>query len=381
MSIATLGKKAFNAAKNRAKSNIKAGAREAITGKREKSAAEKIASKAINAAFPGLKKYLALLGIFVILFLVALPSIIWAALQNYFGYIGEKYTEGVYEAENIIDGVIQGGFSAIGATVTYFFEKDGKDDYAENVTDQEADEALNITASEAAERKTLIHYVNATKKKLIQRADSMWRSMDILLNSNSFALDKYLNKRFQAEYSPDLYKKGSNNIRYTRYKYKMADAVMLMSLYTVQTGGNVTDLSMSDYYFWLGQQRTFTHRRDTIEDGLTFKYPEWQGGVLPQYLMEQVKRERAIFGKTISSFDSYASAADLALYCDVSIKPILDYDKEDGKHIVNWDVEVSIKCRPPEDIAYILGLFDGYETEYYEPANVAGLPSYEGGEP
>ena len=288
MSIATLGKKAFNAAKNSAKSNIKAGAREAITGKREKSAAEKIASKAINAAFPGLKKYLALMGIFVILFLVALPSIIWAALQNYFGYIEEKYEEGVYEAENIIDGVIQGGFSAIGATVTYFFEKDGKDDYAENVTDKEADEALNITASEAAERKTLIHYVNATKKKLIQRANSMWDSMDNLVNGNFFALDNYLNNRFQEDYSPDLYKKGYNSIRYTPYKYKMADAVMLMSLYTVQTGGNVTDLSMSDYYFWLGQQRTLGERKEIIDDNLVYMFNEWQGGVLPQYLMEHL---------------------------------------------------------------------------------------------
>lgn len=329
------------------------------------------------------------LGVF---FLYALPTAIFEAVSSYFQSVGEEWEEGVYSSERgiILAGVfetIKAGGRIIGDAVggaldimkgiwdglTSWFTSDSSsddgsgtrvDDGTETITEDGTE--LYVTHEEAAEKETLLNKIQACQDKVGLRAEQIKQAV---LDQHS-AIDQVFSSRFAGTY--DVWDGTTINVVYN--DISQAEAIRLLSAYTVVHGASLEDMNLSDFLKWLGYYREFSgaHTKfnlggDSI--GVTAAVKTWCGTFMPQYLQEQMEqdievkeREIAMSGgsedqleaerKAIKTrYEQYQGpAADLLLAVECpnfeDVQPIYrSVRNDDGSVTVHCSVSFSVAIR------------------------------------
>lgn len=349
--------------------------------------------------------FIVCLGVF---FLYALPTAIFEAVSSYFQSVGEEWEEGVYSAEGgiILAGIfetIKAGGRIIGDAVggaldfvkglwdglTSWFTSDSSsddgsgarvDDGTETITEDGTE--IYVTHEEAAEKETLLSKIESCQKKIEVRADQIKQA---IMDQHS-AIDQVFRSRFAGTY--DVWDGTTINVVYN--DVSQAEAIRLLSAFTVIHGASLEDMNLSDFLKWLGYYREFSGSNtefnlggDSI--GVTAKVKTWCGTFMPQYLQEQMEqdieakeREIAENGgdesqmeaarKSIkTSYEQYQGpAADLLLVVDCpnfeDVQPIYRTEiAEDGSIIIHCSVSfsVAIKTRSVDTLSTeIIGFWD-----------------------
>lgn len=344
------------------------------------------------------------LGVF---FLYALPTAIFEAVTSYFQSVGKEWEEGVYGAEGgiILAGVfetIKAGGRIIGDAVggaldfvkglwdglTSWFTSDSSsddgsgarvDDGTETITEDGTE--IYVTHEEAAEKETLLNKIQACQDKVGLRADQIKQA---ILDQHT-AIDKIFRNRFAGTY--DVWDGTTINVLYN--DISQAEAIRLLSAFTVIHGASLEDMNLSDFLKWLGYYREFSgaHTEFNLggDIGVTAKVKTWCGTFMPQYLQEQMEQDIEAMEHEIAenggsedqieaerksiktSYEQYQGpATDLLLIVDCpnfeNVQPIYrTVENDDGSVTVHCSVSfsVAIKTRTVEDLSTeIIGFWD-----------------------
>ncbi len=348
--------------------------------------------------------FIVCLGVF---FLYALPTAIFEAVSSYFQSVGKEWEEGVYSSDGgiILAGVfetIKAGGRIIGDAVggaldivkgiwdglTSWFTSDSSsddgsgarvDDGTETITEDGTE--IYVTHEEAAEKETLLNKIQACQDKIGLRADQIKQA---ILDQHT-AIDKIFRNRFAGTY--DVWDGTTINVVYN--DISQAEAIRLLSAFTVIHGASLEDMNLSDFLKWLGYYREFSgaHTEFNLggEIGVTAKVKTWCGTFMPQYLQEQMEQDIAAKEHEIAenggsedqieaerkavktSYEQYQGpAADLLLIVDCpnfeDVQPIYrTVVNDDGSVTIHCSVSfsVAIKTRTVEDLSTeVIGFWD-----------------------
>lgn len=348
--------------------------------------------------------FIVCLGVF---FLYALPTAIFEAVSSYFQSVGKEWEEGVYSSDGgiILAGVfetIKAGGRIIGDAVggaldivkgiwdglTSWFTSDSSsddgsgervDDGTETITEDGTE--IYVTHEEAAEKETLLNKIQACQDKVGLRADQI---KEAILDQHT-AIDKIFRNRFAGTY--DVWDGTTINVVYN--DISQAEAIRLLSAFTVIHGASLEDMNLSDFLKWLGYYREFSgaHTEFNLggDIGVTAKVKTWCGTFMPQYLQEQMEQDIEAMEHEIAenggsedqieaerksiktSYEQYQGpAADLLLIVDCpnfeDVQPIYrTVENDDGSVTVHCSVSfsVAIKTRTVEDLSTeIIGFWD-----------------------
>lgn len=325
-----------------------------------------------------------IVGLLMVCFLYALPTMIFEAVESFFSDLGERWDQTTYGGQ---DGVVWGGIKATIGSVgdivgsaakgiwdglcSLFTSKEGDvDDKSETLTDSGTE--LHVTQQEAAERETLNRKIDACIAKLTKRSDQ--------IEGGIKAVKPQIAEYFDSKYASTCDEWLGTKVQVVKNSLSKRDAVKLLSTYTVMTEGATKDIKLSDFMRWLGYYNEFTTARTSFNvggptNGVTASVQSWDGTFVPQYLFEQRKFENKEFDKQLTNFDKLSCpAVDLLLIVDCpnfeDIKPTYSIVEvsvrgSDGQmhtkkiKVGSVDVVVSIISRDIDSFSQIVGFWDG----------------------
>ena len=310
----------------------------------------------------------------MVLFLYALPTMIFEGVQSYKEEVDDHWNEVVASSSSESTGKFKAFFMTGGKLAGDLFGKFAEFinlDIDENDSFSETDSM--VTYDEEAEKTTLKAKRSACTKKINQRIDII--ASDVKSSVNDGAINSYFRKRFDQEYGGS-YRYDSVEINVNTVYLTDPYASEILSFYTVQTGGNISDIKVSELLYWLGQKTTNEQLIFKLGDQVDVSITAWNGRFLPQYLMEQKRYEKVLYkGETVTDFESMqCSAADLLIAIDsedfATLEPIITpvpetHTNQDGEEVtvtyyhVQWVVNIKIGCRDPHVLCDMAGLWDG----------------------
>lgn len=310
-----------------------------------------------------------------ILFLFALPTMMFEAVMSFVEMLKESFrnmhweqTMGVNFITALKNAAANIWSETVGLWWQWFKNKIAGDDrnYSDIDKDKLGDNAeeLRVTYEETSQKQTLMECVTATEDAYEARVEEMKEEITDPSGPVYPLVQQWGAARYSAEYGgqPQWYayqglhqskstayetlEDASADTQRTYYVYggatisvtssKMTDinAARIMAINTVTKGASLQDMALSDYQKWLGYN---PHEIDIwgwwpwrvrkysvpIDIGLGSNNPRvdrWIGTCLPQYLQDQVKFENNKFGGVVSdsiSSQSFA-ATDLCIQVDAS---------------------------------------------------------------
>lgn len=324
--------------------------------------------------------------IIMVMFLYALPTAIFEALDSYFAALGEQWKADTYGGTHavLLDAVaatIKAGASIVtdaarglwNGIKALFKDSAGYDKGSvEDILSSDGSE-LAVTAVEQAELDTLLRKLDTCTNKVTRRQEQV---KDAIIGQKKSLRSALYQARGTA------YDEFYLNLTVTVTPLPKYSAVQMLSLYTVQKGGNLNDVKISDLAQWFGWQSTLSGRtRFTISDfGVTCAVHTWSGRFMPEYLVEQRKQELDKNGAELTDFDAYGCAAtDLMILinapdmADVPISTRTEtrsstyIDPETGEEetdsytvvIATATMNVTVGTRPADALVDMTGLWDG----------------------
>lgn len=328
----------------------------------------------------------------IVMFLHALPTVIFETVCSYFEGVTEEWKEEVYSGGNDAfwsgilasikaGGTIVGGFSAsIWDNLQGSTSYDGANDAAQGAGGVSADDTeLHVTQDEAAEMETLQNKMDAALEKVAAREQLIYDS----IMENQGRISASVTSAYGTAYD-EFYV----NVSITTEGLTADAAVELLSLFTVQTNASLKELSMSDFLRWMGwYNSTNTSTSYFNLSNILYDVPikAWNGTFLPQYLEEQRQQEIELYGASVTDFDTYRCAAvDFMIIVDapwLEEIPIREYQKEITAEIINAqtgktetvvidtltvgvaDVSIWIHPRGVPSLVSLVGLWRGPLTE------------------
>ncbi len=341
-----------------------------------------------------------------IAFLYSLPTVIYEAAQSYVSDIQQEYERGVYESASAFTSKLEGIRAAttriaedVGGVIGKLWTRlKGKDtDDTESLTDDGGE--LLVAQVEEKEKKELTHKIEVAIKKTDNRMDQLEDNINAAKTDQVY---NYYSKVFDIEYS-DLdddktYVYTGAEMTVSKSSMTSSDASLLLSLYTVQKGGNVRDQEYLDFAKWLAypddslvmERTNFYIDGSLLPDKLSFSVHSLDGDYLPQYLEEQKKNDQIRAGilkdikeeeltasqkakkkKIDDYYRQYSCAAvDMLVYvdCDLTGPGYYRahehdvYDPETKEYLyteVSYTVTAYIKCRSTSLLTEATGLWAG----------------------
>ena len=351
-----------------------------------------------------------------VLFLYALPTVIFEAVQTFFESVRDVYDEVLFSGRygDATDSAGAALRITAGETVRRLWSAVFRaEDRAVPDAGTDAPD-LYVTQSEAAETEALNEKLRAACEKLEQRAESL--AAEILRGMRS---------RYEAlagDYTaPDGTLVSARVCLSTDASsaFSRSSALNLLALYTVQTGASITGIRLSDFQRWLGWDsgtmvpRSYaaadftdgylqllrgglerlrrvdvslgTVRADgSAGDPVTVSVVPWQGTCLPQYAVDTARYEAALFGRPVTPAVTGCAAVDLYLVAEVPdpaglpatvceyVLPVTvpDPDAPDGTRTV-WEKHrdivysavVRVKPRTMAGMLRLLGIAGTYEED------------------
>ena len=321
----------------------------------------------------------------MVLFLYALPSVIYEGVQSYASEVRAVWQETAAAGSSRAAGELNAFFTTGGKLVGDLFSaiagavSDGKDEN-DSFTEYDA----MVTWNEEAERNVLIEKRRACTNKVNQRIEVI---ADDLRNSGE--IDAWFRDRFRREYGAGyVYDPAEVIVRTVPLSEPYANEIL--AFYTVQTGGNVTGIDVSELLSWLGQKTDGETVPVRVGGRVDAEVTAWHGRFLPQYLLEQKRAEELLFGgETKTDFARMqCAAADLLIAVEspdfASLEPALTPVRTavtgpDGEgrnrtetH-VRWTVTITAGCRDPGVLSGMAGLWDGALYEEQDPGRLEDM--------
>lgn len=385
----------FDSAQNDIKGGIKMGMNAAKTAK----TLTKVASQAASGNIAGaavslikdpetLKKVLLVILIpvlcivlIIVAFLYSLPTSIYEGVNSFFSEVKEEWNEGVYEdGDDVlwssVSETIKTGGKIIAGTLSGKYWDSAKETLKEDgdsgslIDIQSIDgKELYVMQSEEAEMFTLNNKIDAVIKKMDARQSEIQTSI-------------YLKKEEIEQIVSSTYSSGYDKfnvvVRVNSNSLSREEAIELLSLYTVQTAGNVENQKLSDMMKWLGWYNsldTGTTSFNLSDLGVSCEVKTWKGTFLPQYLAEQIKQEEDRFTKAVTKKEDVGCAAvDLLIVVDcpsiseIPVEVSTEYsviknnkgmNELSSKTVGTAYVDINIRARTPSTLASLAGLWVG----------------------
>lgn len=312
-----------------------------------------------------------------ILFLFALPVMMFEALMTFIDTLNDVFSDAAYElsagvnfltamknaAKGVIDATVGKAMDWLGnAWASFksflFGDSQKKTDEGYSDLDEEymgdAASEIKITQSENDEKATLMDSLRMTQDAYNNRTAAMEES--ILGGDLHNAVVAAASADYQANYSGhdyvsahtkerDAYESREEALADTAkdyYTYDLPtvsvnagklsdmDAARIMSIYSVTKGSSLQNMNLSDYQKWLGYNPGYVgawwpwnkaNCTVPVDVGLGDDNPRverWIGFCLPQYLQDQVMYEQSTFGGTLcGAYGSQSCAAiDMCIVVD-----------------------------------------------------------------
>ena len=330
-----------------------------------------------------------------VLFLFALPVMMYEMLQSFFDDVKEIMEQYHLELQSGVDvfsavknlflGVTEALFKNVWGAIKSFFPStketsDVDSDRTISEIDKESfsedGEEMLIAQQEDAQMNTLKKCIEETQKAVESRTDDIEEAiMNDSSNSPKNIIAGIFKDRFNSSYGGSVWNEAvasssleaaaktyyiycPPSISVSALRLSQMDAARLMAIYTVVRGANIRDMRLSDYQKWLGYRpdyflpffRNFSRNQVKLDIGLGANNPhidKWIGTCMPQYLFDQVKFEKNNFGKEISSITGKKSCAaiDLLLTLDCpNVYEVVPVFNETPKTVY---VEVTKDAPPP----------------------------------
>ena len=397
-------KKKYDAAK---KAKEASGAAKTAAAAVGKAASGNVAGAAVEVAKSKEGKavmILALIPVFLVvltsvLFLYALPTMIFEGVQNYAEEVEESYNETVASSSSQTVGKVKAFFTTGGKLVTDFFS--GIADRIKGTTDENdsfAEADVKVTYEEQSETETLKAKRRACTNKINQRINII---SDDIRTGNLSKIDSYFRSRYNSEYKGGGYVYDTAEVNVNAVNLSEPYASEILSFYTAQTGGNIEDIKVSELLYWLGQKTDSSKINFKLGDQVDVSVSAWNGRFLPQYLLEQKRLEETWYGEAKTNFEKMqCSAADLLITVEAEdfsgMEPVITPEEhtsyKDGVEVtttiyhVQWVVNVKVGCRDPIVLRDMAGLWDGGLNEEQDQTRldnmlvgVGNFPMYSAG--
>lgn len=363
-----------------------------------------VAGAAVTAIKDGGKiiKYVAIFLAFIILisvlFMYALPYMIYEEVNSYFSNLSDVWAENYYGGDSgRIGSAIRAAFcvtkEAIKDAGNLFSDvwgmvTGGTANSADSRDKDLKDENdLFVMQEESAEKDTLSRKLDACIDKVNARANGILDAIKDSATHNG-AIYTYYYNQFQQEHGHDENAVfGGVIVTGSVQAIKKGEAVKLLSLYSVQTGGDIQDVGTAAFMKWLGYYNGALGGKANFDvgHGITLSVREWQGTCLPQYLVEQMKVDPLLLDATTEDArmsyytEKMCPAVDVILVVDANLDNafcmtaqtevmpdifdtiISDEDEAEPKIVTTYtyNLSVRIKTRSVDDLAAILGLWSG----------------------
>ena len=376
----------------------------------------KVASQAASGNYVGaavsllkdpqtLKKILVIIlfpVMLLILFLYALPTIIYEAVVAYFDGIVDEWNNYTYaEGHDALWGgiwatiraggtIIGDAASAVGRAAAHAWNwvvslfSSEPANKAENGTsiDVPTDEDMHVAQIESAERSVLLRKIKVCMDKVNAREKGIVRTLNNDRGKMVSAVKNYLSSTYGLPSDKIIV-----NVSIASEELSEDAAIEMLALYTAQTGASLEDIKDADLMKWMGWYNSLDSdywifwqkevKYSVLDGTVTGAVPIWNGTFIPQYLLEQKKQEIAEFGTTITDFNKYGCpAVDLCLYIDSPSLSILTYEEtpieeDTGETDENGDaiyetviyytsnLNISLRARNASALTSVAGLWAG----------------------
>ena len=198
---------------------------------------------------------------------------------------------------------------AVNRIASWFLSMFQTDDITGDAESAISSNELIVTIDESAETETLKAKLKVVQDKISARQEEIMSaisssetaiedSVDSFLWDNdiesSIPLLYYDNEIYPSWTDADV---SSVSVMYTSSALPEEDAIPLLSLYMVQSGGSLEDINLSTLMKWCG------YRDSSVETGystftvagLNISVPTWKGTFLPQYFYEEADADKEYF--------------------------------------------------------------------------------------
>lgn len=324
----------------------------------------------------------------MVMFLYALPTTIFEGVCSYFDRVAETWAEGAYAGGNDafwsgIWAVVKTGGSLAEEAVTdvarsiwdglkgmFGFHASEDENGGFGGNDLTDGMELHVTQQEEAERSTLEKKIETAMEKMKAREENIKSAIQRRSGDISTAVTDVYGEAYDQFYVV---------INITTEELSKSAAVDLLSLYTVQEGASLNEISLSSFMKWLGwynstnTSTSYFSLSDILSD---VAIKTLRGTFLPQYLVEQRKQEIEMFGMEKTDFDQHRCAAIdflLIVDCPNMSDIIIESDvveageDEEGNTIYETVgtayVNIRIYPRNASSLISAVGLWEGDLTE------------------
>lgn len=313
-----------------------------------------------------------------ILFLFALPTMMYEAVMSFVENLKEDFATYHWEREqginfvtalkNAVENVWMDTIGNLWTRFKNWLTNEDDRNYSdidkENLGDDP--DALRVTQVEAAQKATLMSCVTATEEAYKTRTDEMKEEITAPGSYIYSLVQSYGSSSYASQYGgfpqwndyvgthqtqdtayesleeatadaqQTYYVYGGATISVTASKMKDTDAAKIMAINTVSRGASLKDMKLSDYQKWLGYNpdvidllKWWPWRARKYEVpldiGLGSDNPwvdRWIGTCLPQYLQDQERYEISKFGSVVSAGMTSQSCAAIDLCIQVQASDI-----------------------------------------------------------
>ena len=353
---------------------------------------------------------LLLFTMLAVLFLYALPTMIFEAVVSYFDVVAERWQETTYAGGGnvfwngvwatiktggeIIGDIAQGLWDSLKSLFTTGSGEDtgaAQDPLSDNGMElqviQDGPNYLEALVDanalkQGAEYYTLLRKVDACVEKINVREQAIQSA----INAQSGAIQDAVNARYASSYDH-----FNTTVRVTTEPMSQSGAIQLLGLYTVQTNASLQEIRLSSLMKWLGWNGGGGTTSFSLADyGVSCSVNAWKGEFLPQYLLEQELQEKHLSGSntTYTDFSEYrCPAVDLVIVVDcpdladipISVSTVnvsQGVTDEDGEPVMDEEtgeqvtevtqetvataaVNISVRTRGVTSLAQLAGLWDG----------------------